>query len=335
MSSNSALAVARDLPRMIFSRPGTGILAFLIILCIAMAPTSKSSVFFTETNWFNIANQSVFVAILAVAMTIVLISGGIDLSVGAVVGLTGGVVAWLMAHGTPLAVAFIAGLATGAILGTINGLVITRLGVPDFIATLALLSVARGLLFVWTDGIPFIDYMTDTYRTIGGLEKLFWQITVPILIALGVAFAAAALLRKTRQGRHIKATGSNTDAARLSGVNVTRVKVAVYAGSGFLAALTGILLAGRLTTVQPLMGAGLELEAIAAAVMGGAALTGGRGSILGAMLGAITLVVIQNIINIFGIEPAWETIVVGAIILMAVSIDRLTTTVFRQQEVRV
>jgi ribose transport system permease protein len=276
-------------------------------------------------------NQWGFVAVLAVGMTIVLVHGGIDLSVGAVAGLTGGLVAYLMGHGVPMGWAFVDALLLGTALGLINGLVITRLGVPDFIATLAMLGVARGLLFVWTQGVPFIDYVTDPYRTVGGLDKIVWQITLPMVIVVIVAGLAALMLRRSRFGSHVRATGSNREGARLAGVAVDRVKVIVYALSGALAALVGIILAGQLTTVQPGMGEGLELRAIAAAILGGAALTGGRGSIVGAVVGAITLSVIQNIINLSGINPAWETTIVGAILLAAVVVDRIVSLAAARQ----
>jgi ribose transport system permease protein len=305
---------------------GGGTLVFLVVLSIIMA-ASKSS-FLTVDNWANILNQSVFVGILAVGMTIVLVSGGIDLSVGAVAGLTAGIVAWLMGHGVPAPWAFIDALLLGIGLGIINGLVITRLRVPDFIATLAMLGVARGVLFVWTQGVPFLDYETSAYRTIGGLDRIVWVITLPMLILAVIAIAATVLLRKSRFGSHLRASGSNAEGARLSGVSVDRVKISVYALSGALAALVGILLAGRLTTVEPTLGNGMELNAIAAAVLGGAALTGGRGSIPGAVIGAITLAVIQNSINLLGIEPAWETLIVGAVLLIAVVLDRVTSVSF-------
>jgi len=310
-------------------RPGGGIL--VVLIAISAIAATQSPNFLTATNWANIINQAVFVMIVAVGMTIVLIARGIDLSVGSVLGLSGGVAAYLLYNGVPMPIAFAAALATGTCLGIINGLVITKLGIPDFIATLAMLGVARGILFVWTEAIPFRGYMDTFYYTLGGLTRVFWEITAPMLIALVVALAGAAILRFTRFGRHVYGAGSNPDAARLSGVNVDRVKIAVYALSGFLAAVAGILLAGRLTTVHPEMGLGFELDAIAAAVMGGAALTGGRGSILGAILGALTFTVIINIINILNINPYWETIVVGAIILVAVIAERIGDVALRSR----
>lgn len=329
MSTSSTMTRVRGGLANVLLRPGGGILVVLVVISAIVA--TQSSNFLTASNWANIVNQTVFVMILAVGMTIVLIARGIDLSVGSVLGLSGGVAAYLMSNGAPMFVAFAAALAAGTCLGIINGLVITKLGVPDFVATLAMLSVARGILYVWTEAIPFRSYMNNFYYTLGGLNRLFWEITAPMLIAVAVALAGAALLKFTPFGRHVYGVGSNPDAARLSGVNVDRVKISVYALSGFLAALAGILLAGRLTTVHPEMGLGFELTAIAAAVLGGAALTGGKGSVFAAILGALTLTVIQNVINILNINPYWETLIVGVIILVAVMGGRLSDVVLRSR----
>ena len=305
--------------------PGGGIGVFLFLLSFVAA--FSVSGFWEGNNWYNIGNQTVFFLILALGMTVVLISGGIDLSVGATLGLCGGVVANMMADGTPMAVAFLVALLVGTLIGLINGLLITKLHIPDFIATLAMLGVVRGVLFVWTNGIPFVDFINDPYYKIGGLQRWFWEITVPMVVAVVLCLAVAAMLRFTALGRHLYGVGSNRDAARLSGVNVDRVRIAAYMLSGFLAAVTGILLAGRNATVQPQMGETYEFSAIAAAVMGGAALAGGRGRVLGAVLGALTLIVIQNIIFLADVGPTWERIVTGVIILVAVLVDRLSGVV--------
>jgi ribose transport system permease protein len=325
-------AVRRDVSavKRMIAKPGVPILLFLILLIVVLSVASDQ--FLTSGNVFAIANQSVYVLILAVAMTFVLIGGGIDLSVGSVLGLSGGVAAYLLAHGTPMPLAFAAALLAGAVMGAINGLVITKLRVPDFVATLAMLGIARGVLYVWTNAIPFRDYMTTTYYTIGGLNRLFWEVTVPIVVALAATLAGAFALRRTRFGRQVRGAGSNVEAARLSGVAVDRLKIGVYVLSGTLAAVAGILLAGRLTTVHPEMGTGYELDAIAAAVMGGAALTGGRGSILGAFVGAVTLTVIQNAINILNVNPYWETIITGTVILVAVIVARASVAVSRPKQ---
>lgn len=302
------------------ARPGAGIFVFLVAIAAAMALTTSQ--FLTSGNLFVVANQAVFILIPTFGMTLVIIAGGLDLSVGSVLGLTGGVAAYLIGHGTPLALAFLVAILCGAALGTINGLVVTRLGVPDFVATLAMLGVARGVLYVWTQGTPFLDYMSPAYYTIGGLDRLVWELTIPMLVALGLLVVLAFVLRRTRYGVRLRATGSNPEAARLSGIGPNRLKISAYAISGALAAVTGVLLAGRLTTVHPDMGDGYELLAIAAAVMGGAALTGGRGSLYGALIGALTLTFIQNAINILDLNPYWQDVIVGAIIIAAVLVDR-------------
>jgi len=316
----------------VLARPGVSLLIFVVAISIVAGLLEPS--FFTVNNWVNMVNQMIFVLIVGIGMTVVLIGGGIDLSVGSIVGLSGGVTAWLMGNGVPLGAAVVVGIVTGLGLGIVNGLVITRLKIPDFIATLATLAVIRGLLHAWTEGVPFTGYSTEGYRLLAGLDPLVWRITVPMIVAAGVAALAALMLRYTSIGRHIRATGSNREAASLAGVRVNGVKILLYAGSGTLAGLAGILLAGRLDTVQPQMGADLMILAIAAAILGGAALTGGRGSILGAVVGAFTLILIQNLVNLFNITPAWEPLIIGVVILAAVVFNRTSTLVVRRASKR-
>lgn len=304
-------------------RPSAGVLVLLALVCLVMA--TQSSAFLTLGNWTNIVNQMVFVLLVTLGMTVVLITGGIDLSVGSVMGLSGGVTAYLLLSGLPVGAALLLGVLAGAGLGLVNGLMITKLGLPDFIATLAMLGVARGLLFLWTDGVPFIGYMTPEYRLIGGLDRPFGALTVPIIIAVVVTLLAAVLLRSTALGRHAYGVGSNPDGARLSGVPVARIRVYAYVFSGAMAALAGVMLAGRTTTVSPQMGIGFEIEAIAAAVIGGAALTGGRGRVVGAVIGALMLTVTANAINIAGVSSTWQQVVTGCVLLLAVVLDRATT----------
>ena len=319
--------------RRILSAPGAGVAVFLVLVSVAMS--FASPIFLTWVNFRNVLNQSVFMMILAVGMTIVLIGGGIDLSVGAIAGLSAGIAAWLItAAGLPLAAALAVALAAGAGIGLLNALIILRLRIPDFITTLAMMGFASGLLFVWTNGVPFIGYTSPVYLVIGGLRRLAWWITVPELAALAVTIGSLMLVKLTRFGRHLRASGENPEVARLSGVNVVRVKFVMYGLSGFLAALVGVLLAGRLTTVQPNLGLGMELNALAAAIMGGAALSGGRGSILGAVFGALTLNVIQNVINLLGVQPAWEMFCVGAIILLVTVLGRTSNLAGRGGRLR-
>ena len=305
------------------SGPGVGVAIFLVLVCAVMSFSSPN--FMTWLNFRNVINQSVFTMILAVGMTIVLIGGGIDLSVGALAGLAAGIAAWLIKNAElPLPAAILIALIAGTALGLLNALIILRLKIPDFVATLAMLGFASGILYVWTNGVPFIGYASPDYLLIGGLRRWFWWITVPQVVTLAVMVAAVALVKATRFGRHLRASGENAEVARLSGVNVTQMKFTVYGISGFLAALVGVLLAGRLTTVQPNLGLGMELNALAAAIMGGAALSGGRGSIVGAVIGALALTVIQNVINLLGVQPAWETMCVGCIILLVTMLSRLS-----------
>lgn len=304
-------------------RPAAGLIVFVIAFSAFL--TTQTPAFLTVGNWYNILNQTVVLALLGIGLTIVLISRGLDLSVGSILGLSGGVAANFISNGVPMTIAFAAALVAGTGLGVVNGLVITKLRVPPFIATLAMLSIARGILFVWTEAVPFRGYMTDFYYTLGGLSPLFDVriVTLPVLVVLAVGLISAAVLKGTQFGRHIYAVGSNPEAAALSGINVDRVKISVYAISGFLAALAGIILAGRLTTVHPEMGVELELIAIAIAIIGGAALAGGRGSVFGALAGALTLTLIQNAITILNLNPNWQTAIVGVVILLAVIVNRV------------
>jgi ribose transport system permease protein len=317
--STSRFSVS-DIGRRVLARPSSGVIALLVLVCVAM--TFASSSFMTVSNWQNIINQMVYVTILAIGLTVVLIAGGIDLSVGSVLGLCAGIMATLVNDYVIFIQAFILTLLAGAAIGLINGLMITKLGLPDFVATLATLGIGSGLLFLWTGGVPFIGYMYSTYDVVGGETKLVGPFGFPVVAALVVALLASVMLRFTAFGRHLYAIGSNRNAARLSGVNVDRIKIGAYVVSGTLAALTGILLAGQTTTVAPTMGAGYEIQAIAAAVIGGAALSGGRGRVFGAVLGALTLTIASNIINLLGINATWQDVIIGGILLLAVVLDR-------------
>lgn len=325
MSTRQVAVHSRAVLRALVDRPSSGVVVLLLLLAAVMAAVSPS--FLTLGNWFNIANQMSVVLLLALGMTVVLVVRGIDLSVGSVMALCAGVAAWVLNSGYTLSTAVVAAIACGALLGLVNGVLITKVGLPDFIATLAMLGVARGLLFLWTDGIPFLGYMTPAYYAIGGLERPFGYLTVPIAVSVLATVVIAVLLRATPYGRHAYGVGSNPEGARLSGVAVDRVRVLAYVTSGLLAGLAGVILAGRTTTVAPTMGIGYEVQAIAAAVIGGAALTGGRGRALGALLGAAVLVATGNAINLSGVTSTWQLVVTGSMLLLAVVLDRIGTVV--------
>lgn len=306
----------------LLSRPGMGMVIFLVTASLVMS--LKSPVFLTWLNWANILNQSALLVLLAMGMTIVLIGGGIDLSVGAIAALAGGATAVLISQAHwPLALAMAAGVLAGGLLGLLNGLIITRMKIPDFVTTLAMLALIRGVLFVLTQGVPVVNFSSPAYSKLGGLTRLPLKLTVPEFITAAVLILGVLILRHARVASHLKATGENADIARLSGVATGRIKLGIYMVSGLLAGITGVLLAGRLGTVQPAMASGMEVQALAAAIIGGAALNGGRGTLTGAALGALTLVVIQNIINLTGIPPVFETFVVGLVILAVITLDRL------------
>jgi ribose/xylose/arabinose/galactoside ABC-type transport system permease subunit len=329
-SSSVANASASRWGRLL-QNPSSGALALVMVLVIAMSVAFPG--FATGVNAGNVANQMVFVLLLALGMTVVLITGGIDLSVGSVMGLSAAVGAYVILSGVPLILGLLAAVAAGAFLGWINGLMITRLGLPDFIATLAMLGVARGLLFLWTNGVPMNGYMLPEYYIIAGLQQPFGFITVPILLALGAVLAIAGMLKWTSFGRHAYGVGSNPQAAQLSSVPVARIKVQAYVVSGLMAGLTGMLMAGRTSTVAPTMGIGFEIAAIAAAIIGGAALTGGRGTAFGAVVGALVLSITANAINISGVSSTWQQVVTGMVLLVAVVFDRVST-ILRERSTR-
>jgi ribose transport system permease protein len=294
-----------------------GLIVFLAVIMIGMSFASDH--FLSYSNMLNVLQQSAFVMILAFGMTFVLSTGGIDLSVGSIVGVSGGMTAWLLYQNVDVFTAVIAGLITGTLIGVINGLVITKLHISPFIATLAMMIIARGVLYVWTKAIPFREFMTTYFEFLGQGRLL--NIQFPVIAAIILLAILLFVYRRMRFGRHVLALGSSEEAVRISGIKVDNLRIKVYALSGFIAAIAGILLASRLTTVHPEMGKNYELEAIAAAIIGGTSLYGGKGSLIGTALGAIILFMIKNAMNLLNVHPYWETIVVGVIILVAVSVN--------------
>jgi len=305
--------------------PTLGVLTLLVIVCVISAFALPS--FLSITNLTNLIGSSLIVMILAMGMTVVLISGGIDLSIGAVMALCAGVTAQTLLMGLPLFVAFVAALVVGALVGIGNGLLVTRLRLPDFIATLAMLGIATGILYIWTGGVPIIGYMVPEYYYVGGLTPLVGSLTVPMIIALVLALVLGGMLGWTPLGTHLFAVGSNPSGAMQSAVRVDRARVVAYVISGLTAAVAGIVMAGRNTSVPADLGNGFEIQAIAAAIIGGAALSGGRGRILGAVLGAITLAATINIINLQGVPSSYQRIVIGCILLVAVLANRASDVV--------
>lgn len=308
--------VHRDLRTRALQDPAVGILTLIVAASVIVAVVEPT--FATAGNATNIVNAMITVSFLAIGMTVVLIAGGLDLSVGAVMGVSAATAANFITYGMSMPLAFLAALAVGTGIGILNGVLITKLGIPDFIATLAMLSLAGGALLYWTQGVPILGYMNETYYYIGGLRRIIGPITVPMVSVVVVAVAVHGVLKFTNFGLKLYAVGSSSTGALHAGVHVDRIKIAAYATSGFLAAVAGIHLAGRTTTVPPLIGNGYEITAIAAAVIGGASLLGGRGRVTGALIGALTLTLTRNIINLLGVESSWQAVVIGVVLIVAI-----------------
>lgn len=304
----------------------------LIALAIMVGALSfLSDKFLTTDNGWNILRQISVNLCLSLGMTLVILSGGIDLSVGAILGLSGAVAAGLLKNGIPLsfadarlqfttAGAIVAGMVVGGAAGAFNGLAITRFQLPPFVATLGMLSIARGLTMLWTGGFP-ITSLGSSFGFLGTGSFLGMPMPVWIMLALVVVFVVVT--RRTRFGRHIYAVGGNERAARLTGLNVPRIKIAVYTLAGALAGVAGLIVTARLDSAQPNAGLGYELDSIAAVVIGGTSLAGGRGSIMGTVLGCLIIGVLNNGLFLLNVSPFWQQVIKGGVILLAVAIDKL------------
>ncbi|CAJ3239350.1 carbohydrate ABC transporter permease [Burkholderia pseudomallei] len=285
----------------------------LVAVCVAMVFASDS--FLSAANLENVLRQVSINAIIGVGMTCVILTGGIDLSVGSVMALSGTLAAGLLVAGANGAAALAAGIGVGVALGAANGLFVAFAGMPPIIVTLATMGIARGLALIYTGGYP-IDGLPDWVRFFGSGKVLGVQ--MPVLTMLAVYALAWLMLERMPFGRYVYAIGGNEHATRLSGVRVSRVKLAVYTFAGLTSALAALVLTGRLMSGQPNAGGGFELDAIAAVVMGGTSIAGGRGTLVGALL----LGVLNNGLNMIGVNPYVQNVIKGAIILLAIYIGR-------------
>jgi ribose transport system permease protein len=292
---------------------------FVGLVVVTLVMILASDTFLTASNLSNIARQVSINAIIAVGMTCVILTGGIDLSVGPVMALSGTLTAGLMVAGLPPGLAIGVGLLVGVAFGIGNGLFVAYLHMPPIIVTLATMGIARGFGLMYTDGYP-ISGLPEWFAFFGRASVLGLQ--VPILIMLITYLAAYVLLQHTRIGRYIYAIGGNEEAVRLSGVRAARFKLLVYGISGFTAAIAGLVLTSRLMSGQPNAGVSFELDAIAAVVLGGASIAGGRGVIVGTLLGAMLLGVLNNGLNMLGVSPYVQSVIKGGIILLAIFISR-------------
>ena len=274
--------------------------------------------FLTVSNLLNVAQQTSINAIVAVGMTYVIISGGIDLSVGSIVALSGVVLGSLLQGGQPLAVALAAALAVGLACGLLNGALVSIGGLPPFIATLGMMSVARGSALVFTEGRP-ISGFDEGFRSIATGSVGF--VPAPVIVMIAVYAAAHIVLTRTTFGRYVYAIGGNEEATRLSGVAVRFHKTAIYGVSGVMSAIAAIVLTARLNSAQPIAGTMYELDAIAATVIGGTSLMGGEGSLGGTLVGALIMGVLRNGLNLLGVSSFLQQIVIGGVIVGAVLVD--------------
>ena len=293
------------------------LLAFVVVVAVAALTTEH---FFDTGNLSNLALQVSVVSIVAIGSTIVILTGGIDLSPGSAIALLSMSLALLMkTYELPLVAAIPLVLLFGGLLGALNGVISAYLRIPAFIATLAAFSAFRGVAFIPTNGAPIFSLSPDLSQVFYG--SLF-GVPLPFYYVVAAYSAAFVFLNLSPMGRKIYAIGGNPTAARLSGINVPRIQCLVFILAGVTAAAGAILFAARLNSGSPNYGTGMELQAIAASVIGGASLAGGRGHILGTLLGALIITVVQNVMNLNGIGSSLQAVIIGAIILVAVGIDR-------------
>jgi ribose transport system permease protein len=300
----------------------------LALMFIALSFASDK--FLTVDNTLNVLRQISVNLCLSLGMTLVILTGGIDLSVGSLLALSGAIAAGVLKHGVPLpwfgvslqftiVGAVLTGLLVGLVCGGLNGIVITRFRIPPFVATLGMLSIARGLTQLWTNGFP-VTGLGAGFGFIG--TGHFLRVPMPVWISSGLVLIFFLVTRNTAIGRYVYAVGGNEQAARLSGVNVERVKVFVYTLAGGLTGIAGLLLTARLDSATPSAGFGYELDSIAAVVIGGTSLSGGRGSIFGTVIGCLIIGILNNGLVLLEVSPFWQQVIKGTVILVAVALDK-------------
>lgn len=296
----------------------------LLVFMIVVSFISPS--FFTVDNFMNILRQSSVNAIIAVGMTFVILTSGIDLSVGSVLALTGALAATMLGLDFNILLTVTLTLGAGALLGCLSGWIISKGNVQPFIATLATMTMLRGATMVFTEGRPISAFGgagSDAFAAFG--TGYLFGIPAPVYIMALVFAVAWFVLQHTRFGRYVYALGGNESATRLSGINVDRIKLAVYGISGAMSALAAIIVTSRLASAQPTAGTGYELDAIAAVVLGGTSLTGGKGRIMGTLVGVLIIGILNNALNLLNVSSYYQLIVKAIVILLAVLVDTKTS----------
>ena len=304
----------------IYFKENLGIIVAFLVLCVFLSVFPKTSgSFFTRQNIFNVLRQISTNLFLACGMTMVIILGGIDLSVGSIIALSGCISAGCVArYNLPLPIALLMGLLVGLLVGMFNGAVISKTTIPAFIVTLATMNIAKGLAYVYTGGSP-VRVVTKEWQFLGaGYVGIF---PTPVVILVIVLIITAIIMNKTKMGRHMYAVGGNQQAAEFSGIKVEKVKFFVHAFSGLMAGLAGIVLASRMYSGQPTAGDGAEMDAIAAVVVGGTSMARGSGKIGGTIIGGLIIGVLNNGLNLLNVNSFWQYVVKGVVILLAVFLD--------------
>jgi ribose transport system permease protein len=294
-----------------------GVLLAFIILCVFLSVATDN--FLTTENILVVLRQAVWVGIIAIGMTYVISTSGIDLSVGSIVGFCGLVTAVLIKGGMNIYLALLIAVAVGTMFGFINGLIIAKVKVNPFIATMAMMSILRGLIYVYTQGIPIYGLSFPEFQFLA--QGYVGGIPFPIVLLVVLLAIFWYILKFTKFGRYVLSVGSNEEAAKLVGINIERVKIGVYVITGLLSAVSGILLTSRSEAAVVDAGNGYELDVIAAVIIGGTSLSGGKSNLLGAILGSILMVTIRNGLNLLKISSLWHQVVIGAVILVAVVAD--------------
>ena len=295
-----------------------GILSVLVLLCVIVSiATSK---FLKPNNLISVLRQISINAYIALGMTLIIILGHIDLSVGAIVAMSGTLtVGFIVTQGLPIPVAILLGILLGMVAGLISGMIVTYFRVPAFIITMAMMNVCSGVAYVYSGGQA--TRINDDFFSAIGTGYLFNTIPLPVVYMIILIIVISFLLGKTKFGTYIYAIGGNREAARLSGVPIKKVEIAVFTISGVLSAFAGLVLCSRMYSGQPSVGSGYELDAIAACVLGGTSMSGGKGRISGTIFGAMVIGIISNGLNLIGVSSYWQLIVKGLIIACAVLLD--------------
>lgn len=298
-----------------FARYATGLA--LIVLIIALS--SLTTKFLTFDNIFNVLRQVSTTGIIALGMTFVIICGGIDLSVGSVVAFTGTIACGFIEKGMPVFLALVIALASGAVFGLINGLFVSKLDMPAFIVTLATMSIIRGCAYIYSQGMP-IRSINEQFNFIG--NGYISVLPFPVLLFIIVFVLSFLILHQSKLGMYIFAVGGNKNAANYSGIRPAPIEISVFIISGVFSALSGIILAARMYSGQPTIGSGIEMDAIAAVVLGGTSFSGGSGTVFGTIIGSLIIGVMNNGLNILNVAFYYQLLIKGVIILLAIYMDK-------------